>query len=72
MLRACLHEDGGLQIGKVTCGRSPHLSRKCDQMKMRDYMDRQVMPLLQVTSPSWGPPTPCKQALIVSIGGGNE
>ena len=26
---------------------------------MRDYMDRRV------TSPTWGPPPPCKQALII-------
>ena len=38
-------------------GGSPHLSRKHAQDKMRDYMDRRV------TSPSWGPPPPCKQVL---------
>ena len=31
--------------------------------KMRDYMDRQVTPPERVTSPTWGPPLPCKQAL---------
>ena len=36
---------------------SPHLSCKRDQDKMRNYMDRQV------TSPTWGPPPPFKQAL---------
>ena len=41
----------------VTCGGSPHLSCKRDQIKMRDYMDRRV------TSPALGPPPPCKQAL---------
>ena len=30
---------------------------------MRDYMDRLVTPPKQVTSPTWGPPPPCKQAL---------
>ena len=30
---------------------------------MRDYMDRQVTPPKLVTSPTWGPPPPCKQAL---------
>ena len=30
---------------------------------MRDYMDRRVTPPKQVTSPTWGPPPPCKQAL---------
>ena len=38
--------------------RAPRLSCKRDQIKMRDYMDRRV------TSPTWGPPPPCKQALI--------
>ena len=55
--RTCLHEGGGPQVGEVKCGGSPHLSCKRDQIKMRDYMDRRV------TSPTWGPPPPCKQAL---------
>ena len=38
-------------------GGSPHLSYKRDQDKIRNFMDRRV------TSPSWGPPPPCKQAL---------
>ena len=38
-------------------GGSPHLSCKRDQNKIRNYMDRRV------TSPTWGPPPPCKQAL---------
>ena len=46
---ACLYGGGGPQIGKVTCGGSPHLSCKRDQIKMRDYMDRRV------TSPAWDP-----------------
>ena len=41
-LRACLHGGGGPQIGEVTCGRSPHLSCELDQIKMRDFVDRQV------------------------------
>ena len=56
-LRACLHQGEGPQVGAVTFGGSPHLSCKRDQIKMRDYMDRRV------TSPTWGPPPPCKQAL---------
>ena len=32
-LRACLHGDGGPQLGEVTCGRSLHLSCKRDQTK---------------------------------------
>ena len=50
------------QIGEVTCGGSPHLSCKRDQIKMRDYMDRRVTPPKRVTSPTWGPPHPCKLA----------
>ena len=53
----CLHAGGGPQVGEVTRGGPPHLSRKRDQIKMRDYMDRRV------TSLTWGPPPPCKQAL---------
>ena len=30
-------------------------------------MDRRVTPPKLVTSPSWGPPPPCKQALTFSI-----
>ena len=40
LLRTCLHGSGGPQIGDVTCGGSPHLSCKCDQIIMRDYMDK--------------------------------
>ena len=60
-VRASLHGGGGPQIGEVTCGRSPRLSCKCDQIKTRDYMDRRV------TSPTWGSPPLCKQALIVIL-----
>ena len=62
-LRACLHEGGGPQTGEVTCGRSPHLSCKRNQIKMRDYTDGRVTPPKRVTSPTWGPPPSCKQAL---------
>ena len=62
-VRACLHVGGGPQIGEVICGGSPHLSCKRDQIKMRDYMDRWVTPPKRVTSPTCGPPPPCKQAL---------
>ena len=59
-----VHWGGGPQIGEVTCGGSPHLScKRRDQIKMRDYMDRRVTPPKRVTSPTWGPPPPCKQAL---------
>ena len=33
---------------------------------MRDYMVRQVTPPKLVTSPTWGPPLPCKQAFNLS------
>ena len=56
-LRACVREGGGPQEGEVTCGKLPHLTCKCDHIKMRDFMDRRV------TSPTWGPPPPSKQAL---------
>ena len=58
-LTVCLHGGGGPQIGEVTRGRSPHLSCKRGQIKMRDYIDRRV------TSPTWSPPPPCRQALRV-------
>ena len=64
-LRACLHGDESPQVGEVTRGRSPHLSCKRDEIKMRDDMDRRVTPPKQVTSPTWGPPPPCKQTLIL-------
>ena len=41
-LRACLSGGGGRQIGEVTCGGSPHLSCKRDQIKIRYYMDRYI------------------------------
>ena len=56
---ACLHGGGGPQLGEVTCGGSPHLSCKHDQIKMRDFMDRWVNPPKRATSPT----LPCKQAL---------
>ena len=36
-LRACLHGGGGPQLGEVTCGRSPHLSCKRDQIRRYSY-----------------------------------
>ena len=47
----------GLADRAIRFGWSPHLSCKRDQIKMSDYMDRRV------TSPTWGLPPPCKQAL---------
>ena len=39
-----------------------HQSHNRDQIKMRNYMDRRVTPPKRVTSPNWGPRSPCKQA----------
>ena len=60
--RACLHEGGGPQVGEVTCGGLPHLTCKRDHIKMRDCMDRRVTPPKRITSSTWDPPPPCKQA----------
>ena len=64
--RACLHEGGGPQIGEVTCGGSPHLSCKRNQIKMRDFMDRRV------TSPDWGPQLHVNRLLQQGRGRGME
>ena len=53
----------GLQKGEVIRGRSLHLSCKRNQIKMRDYVDRQLTPPKPVTLPTLGPPPPCKQAI---------
>ena len=66
-LRAFLHGGGGPLSGEVTCSESSHLSCTRDQIKLTHYMDRRVTPPNRVTSPTWGPPPPCKQALILSL-----
>ena len=53
----------GLADRATRVGGSPYLSCKRDQIKMRYYMDRRVTPPKRVTSPTWGPPPPCKQTL---------
>ena len=61
---ACLNEGGGPQIGEVTCGGLPHLTCKRDQIEMRElYGQAGFTPPKRVTSPTWGPPPPFKQAL---------
>ena len=53
-------------IREVTCRRVTLsiLSRKRDQINMRDNIDRRGdTPHKRVTSPTWGLPPPCKQAL---------
>ena len=57
-LRASLHVGGGPQIGEVTCHPTCHV-----HVIKLNYMDRRVTPPKRVTSPTWGPPLPCKQAL---------
>ena len=55
------------EVGEVTCGGLPHLTRKRDHIKMRDCMDRRATPPKQVTSPTWGPLPSCKQALNMGV-----
>ena len=69
---ACLHGGGGPHVGGVTRLSIKSLiliwsclhDRWVDQM--RDCMDRRVTPPKRVTSPTWGPPPPCKQTLTRS------
>ena len=62
-IRTCLHGGGGPQVGEVKYGGSPHLSCKRDQIIMR-LCGQAGYPPKQVTSPAWGPPPSCKQALM--------
>ena len=62
-LMACLQGGGGPQVGEVTRGGSPHLSCKRDQIKIRDHMESRFTQPKRVTSPTWSPSPPCKQAL---------
>ena len=57
--RASLHRGGRPQVGKGTpLGEVTRLSIcKPDRIKRRNYTDEWV------TSPTWVPPPPCKQAL---------
>ena len=54
MLPPKAHEANPTEVfqGEVTCGWSPHLSFKRDQIKMTDYMDKLVTPPKRVTSPT--------------------
>ena len=45
---------GGPLVGEVTCGKLADPTCKRDHIKMRDYMDRRVIPPKRVTSPTWG------------------
>ena len=66
--RACLQGGGRPQVGEVTCGGSPHLSCKRDQIKIGDYMDRRVTPPKWVTTPTWGPPLHVNRPLVDETG----
>ena len=68
--------EGGREVGEVirlggvtrlSLILPPHLSCKRDQVKTGDYMNRRVTPPKQVSSPTWGPQPPCKQALNHAI-----
>ena len=50
--------DRATRLGEV-----PHLSCESSQEKKRDCMERLVNPPRWGTSPTWGPPPPCEQAL---------
>ena len=63
VFRVCLHWGGGPRIGEVKCGGSTHLLCNCDQIEMRDYMDKRDTPPKRVNSPTWGSLPPCKQTL---------
>ena len=52
--------DPATRLGEV-----PHLSCESSQEKKRDCMERLVTPPRRGTSPTWGPPPSCKQALRV-------
>ena len=41
-IKGLLHGGGRPHIGEVTCGGSPYLSGKRDQVIIRDYTDRGV------------------------------
>ena len=43
-----------------------HPAYHVNVIKMRGYMDTRVTPPERVTSPTWGPPPPCKRALNLS------
>ena len=80
-LTACLHGGGGPQavegthlgwdnppvhtISHMVTPPPPPPSCKGDQIKITDYMDMWVTLPKRATSPAWGPPPPCKQALRV-------
>ena len=50
-IRACLNGGGGPQIGEVTCGWSPHLSRKRNQITKVSYHTYLRSPTSMKTGP---------------------
>ena len=65
-LRACLHGGGGPQVGEVTCGASPHLSCKRDQIKTSDSMDRRVTPPKRVSKQALNRTTAANATFLLS------
>ena len=61
--RKDIYRNYSLDTPGNNCGGSSHLSCKRDQIIMRDSLDRAATPPKRVTSHTWGPPPPCKQAL---------
>ena len=51
--------DRATRLGEV-----PHFTCERNQEIKRDCMERLVTPPKRGTSPTWGPPPPCEQALI--------
>ena len=68
-IRVCLYGGARPQVAEVTRLRWGNLSFKRDEIKMTDCKDRRVTPLKRVTSPTWGPPPPWKQAPTVYLCG---
>ena len=66
-MQGLVYMELGAHVGEVTRGRSLHLTCKRDQIKIRDYMDRQVTSPKRVTTPTWGRPPPHKQAVSLFL-----
>ena len=66
-LRARFHGGGVPQVGEVTSSSGESVCPYNLSFSLgdhtRDYTDRRVTPSKRVTSPTWGLPPPCQQAL---------
>ena len=72
-VRACLHEGGGPQVGDVNVIKLKRETEwtcldlsddpACAVMCKGGFDFVRVTPLKRDTTPTWGPPPPCKQAL---------